>query len=230
MSEEKKGAPANAGESKEFDWTETINILHEFLPDDFPEIRTKGEEDRVITEQEMVIYTAPGVVKLAPTQGGLEKISMQYLLLKSFAKEFSGNPKIPFYFANLPFVFVATAFVKQYASKLTRHQMRKILRTFGMREYTLESYIEKYSEKFRLDKVDQFISDFKAYVEQRAHKKQYKFPISKIAEVCQISVEELISLEDDPRIDNAGIIIGVRVGKIIYETRFKMKSLLKKSP
>ena len=192
MAEENNDVTSTADQSEKVDWIKVLNILHEFLPEDFPEFRTEGEEDRVKTELEIVLYTEPGgVVKLAPTLRGLEVISIQYRLLATFAKNFSGDPNEPFYFANLPFVFVAKKFVEQYASKLTRHQMRKILKTFQMKESTLESYIKKFSDDFKLDSVDQFIADFKAYIRQEAHRERYEFPFSEIIDVSQTSVEEL---------------------------------------
>lgn len=230
MGRRKKPTEVPLEEAEQNRWLKIIKILHEYLPEDFPEFKAEGENYGLMSELEHSIKLMPdGSILSTPTRSGYEKISIQYRLLSIFLEEFKGNPNTSFNFANLPFKFVAKDFVKQYASKLTRYQMRKILKAFQLRDNTLEDYINKCPVDFKLDDVDQFIADFKTYIQQESPREQYEFAFSGITEFCKISVEELTSLVDDPKINSAGILISSERGLIHYEPRFKAQSILKKS-
>lgn len=213
-----KGTVEPTDEAEKDGWLDTIRILHEFLPEDFPEIKPVGEDHRMRTEHEIGIsLDRDGNLRVVPTQIDFERISIQYRLLAIFLEDFKGDPNEPFYFANLPFKFIASTFVKQYAEKVTKQQMRIILKSLGLKKETIKGCLRDFSSEFKKEDADQFISGFLAYVSTKQNLKRYRFSFAEIMENLKISEDQLKDFAIDFKIDKSGISIFVSKKLIIYE-------------
>ena len=213
-----KGTVEPTDEAEKDGWLDTIRILHEYLPEDFPEIKPVGEDHRMRTEHKIGIsLDRDGNLRVVPTQIDFERISIQYRLLAIFLEDFNGDPNKSFYFANLPFKFVAREFVKRYAEKVTKPQMKILLENLQLREYTYKSYLRDFSSKFKKEDADQFIAGFLAYVSMEQNLKRFRFSFAEIMENLKLSEDQLIDFANDFKIDKSGIIIFVSKKLIIYE-------------
>ena len=164
---------------EEEEWKLLLNTLHKHLPKFFPSVEEGQDPTSVKLRSDMEHVLGrdqDGEWKFAPTQRGIVTVAHQYKTLHKFLEDFSGNPKIPIEFAGFHFVFRINLFVEKYATHVTKHQMREILRALRINEHTMKTLLRDFSDEFLLDNVNQFIKDFKAYVRKEENPRRFRFP------------------------------------------------------
>ena len=229
MTSEEKKSNTPAADQSQANWLVALNLLNKYLPDDFPQFDSVEEGERIGSKWEaLVIQEESGVnVEISP-KDSKEDITNRYIILRTFAKDFSGDPDKPFWLANLPFIFVVALFVKRYAGLLLKSQMREILRAFKIKKRTIDSYVKKsfleeFSEEYLDAKVDQFIMDFKSHTENKINLKRHEFSLAETEKATGLSRTAIRNLVDEPRIEKAGIIISVVRELIMYQPHFQIR-------
>jgi len=218
----KKDSPQSK-DQPQVDWRVALNLLHKYLPSHFPRFDSDGVEDTIKINLEALLYSEESetIIDIRP-KGSPEEITHTYLILKAFAKNFSGDLDRPFWFANLPFIFEATTFVERYADRLLISQMREILRAFRINRETIKSYLKRSFVKelntVYLDaKVDRFIDDIKSYARSSLVSGKSDLSFAEAERATGLSTTAIRNLANLSNIENADISIDNAKNMISYE-------------
>ena len=213
-----KSTPRSS-KKKEMLWWERMNVLHEYLPDEFPHF--KGTDDpkfvQMRTELEFIVsLDDEGIVWSEASEQSKIKAAITFHILSKFADSYSGNKTDYTEYTNLQFKFVIEKFVHTYKKKVRRKEMRLMLKAMFVKPSTYNSLTSRNRKDFFKDDIEIFASDF---IKLAQSKKRMVFTFEEVVSDVGINKDKIIELIGNEFLDKKGINIHLERREITYRRR-----------
>ena len=212
----KKKSTPRSGKKKEMLWWEGMNILNEYLPDEFPHF--KGTEDpklvQMRTELEFIVsLDDEGIVWSEASEQSKVRAAIRFNILSKFADSYSGNKTDYTEYANLQFRFVIDKFVRTYKKKVRRNEMRLMLNAIFVKPSTYNSLISRNRKDFFKDDIEIFASNFIRFAKSI---KRTLLTFDEVVPGVGIDKDKLIEMVGNEYLDKQGINIHTERREITY--------------
>ena len=144
-----------------------FELLHKYLPNNFPEVSIESVEKEIFTAKIddglpsfKLNHEGDFIPKVDPRS--LSEFSFGMGVLIHFLRQYNGDVTAEFEIAGLPWTFNLSAFVKRYKPLLYKKQMREILIAMNANKNTLNTYLKdlKDLKDFKDEECNRFLKKF----------------------------------------------------------------------
>lgn len=211
----------NKSISKKLDWIEIINVFHKYLPDEFPLFEKVPNTNLVYLIQAgsvILSTTENGILHVDADPNSISDAAFKYVVLNQFAREYSTENEQNYIYANLPFQFAATHFIKHYMHRVYDDQMKEMLLCLGIGEETIDRSIRNYRFKFKLRVHQKFARDFITFQKKQ---KRSLFSFDEICTNLKVKESQLKKWSVSRYLKDSGIVIDSGNQNVIYRRRKK---------
>ena len=128
---------------------EIINVLHEYLPDEIPEVELVSASRGVIGVERNVTYsvTANGKSFNYTLPEEIPNEIRDVLLLFRFLSKYREDKRMNLWISGLPWKFNAAEFYREYAHQLGHHKTKKMLQNIGFSGKAIERYKTRFPKR-----------------------------------------------------------------------------------
>lgn len=218
MTAKKKSQPGSeSGKDLNMLWWERMNVLHKYLPDEFPHFKEAPEPGAVQMARIQGVnlwFDKEGQLKWREDHSTIPLAAHTFQYLYNFANISGDGKKAYIRHGGAPLKFEAIDFVRTYAHRVYPEQMRELFAALEVPNDTARKYCKGFSSSFKIPYLSNFIRRIKEY--SKAHPKIGVLSFQEIEDLFQISPRQLDEWSGDSSLKKLEITILTKQKKVTF--------------